>query len=264
MFRDQRRYGRDPEAVTRAAPATFRAPISWVEGRRVFTCSWSDFFHPDADAWRDEAWGIIAATQRHTYQILTKRPNRIKACLPPDWGDGYPNVWLGTSVESDIYGYRAQQLATVPARVRFLSCEPLLGPLTHLSWWLARGRIQWVIVGGESGGPPDRALVERCRKWGSGQPLVAPCNDCGECLGTGYRPKQRALEWVRTIRDQCLAAGVPLHFKQWGGPQPTSGGRLLDSIEWNGFPDPGPPPGFVPLRVVEEFGGPRDALAGLV
>lgn len=256
MFRDQTRYGRTPEVVLRAAPATFNAPLKWERKRdprtnggvtpdaphRVFTCSWSDFFHPDADVWRPEAWQIIRDTPHLTYQILTKRPNRIRYSLPADWGDGYPNVWLGTSVERDGLGYRAMQLGRVPARVRFLSCEPLLGPLTSLSWWLGKGRIKWVIVGGESGGPAERALVEHC-------PARHPVNEtdnlmqnliravCPECSGTGWRPKPDALEWVRTIRDYCEALDVAFFFKQWGGPRPTSGGDLLDGRQWHEFPD---------------------------
>lgn len=96
MFRDMRRYGKNPEAVVRSSDATFYAPLrqpkKYTPGK-VFTCSWSDWFHPAADAWRDEAWAVIRQTPRLTYQILTKRPNRIAGHLPTDWGDGYPNVW---------------------------------------------------------------------------------------------------------------------------------------------------------------------------
>lgn len=107
MFRDQERYGRDPSTVVRAADPTFYAPVrkpSWerqrasaivARGRHlVFTCSWSDWFHPDADEWRDEAWSIIRDTPASTYQILTKRPERMADHLPDDWGEGYPNVWV--------------------------------------------------------------------------------------------------------------------------------------------------------------------------
>ncbi len=142
MFRDQRRYGRDPEVVVRAAEPTFYAPMrkrAWsverdaainARGRHlVFTCSWSDWFHPAADEWRDEAWRIIANTQDSTYQILTKRPERMGVCLPSDWGEGYPNVWLGVTIENRRFVDRADFLRAIPAEKRFISAEPLLGPL---------------------------------------------------------------------------------------------------------------------------------------
>ena len=109
MYRDERRYGRDPSVVVRAARATFEEPLKWErriviqsagvlpEPQYVFTCSLSDFFHEKADAWRGDAWEIIRRTPHLTYQILSKRTDRIRACLPPDWGEGYPNVWLGVS-----------------------------------------------------------------------------------------------------------------------------------------------------------------------
>ena len=95
----------------------------------VFTCSWSDFFLPEADPWRDQAWGIIKDTPHLIYQILTKRPGNIKTRLPSDWGLGYPNVWLGVSVEDQSVVDRAWNLAFIPAAIRFISAEPLIGPL---------------------------------------------------------------------------------------------------------------------------------------
>lgn len=109
MFIAQVRYGRDPSQVVRTQ--TWRQPIRWNaeaeaarKPRRVFTCSWSDFFHPDADEWREEAWAVIRSTPWLTYQILTKRPSNIAARLPGDWGDGYRNVWLGVSRHSQRPG----------------------------------------------------------------------------------------------------------------------------------------------------------------
>jgi protein gp37 len=254
MFRQQRAYGRDPAVVVRAAPATFGAPLRWRAPARVFTCSWSDFFHPAADGWRPAAWDVIRRTPHLTYQILTKRPERAREGLPPDWGAGYPNVWLGVSVELQRWAeVRVPVLTALPARVRFLSCEPLLGPL-DLRPWLGdagdgpdpepgptaapprtsppgpgaapgAGGIGWVIAGGESGGPPDRRLVE--------PPASA---------GLPWRPTPRGLGWVRALRDQCRAAGVPFFFKQFGGPRPDSGGRTLDGRTWEEFPEGGDPP----------------------
>lgn len=249
MFRDQRRYGRDPETVVRAAPATFLAPLRsrrWLDERDrvltetgrhlVFTCSWSDWFHPEADGWRDDAWEVIRDTPQSTYQILTKRPENILARLPADWGDGWPNVWLGVTIENRRYVHRADVLRQVPAAVRFISAEPLLGPLLfdagevlasgpsiHWRWGdgydgpeLDLHDIDWLIAGGESGGRAGRALVERI----DGQ----------------WHPKTEALTWVRDLRDCCETSGVAFLHKQWGGPRPTSGGRLLDGRTWDELP----------------------------
>jgi protein gp37 len=194
MFRDKVRYGQNPEVVVRSRPATFNAPLKWRDPARVFTCSWSDWFHPAADPWRDEAWDVIRRTPHLTYQILTKRANRIAGHLPEDWGAaGYPNVWLGVSVEHQATAFRLDQPAAVPAAVRFVSYEPALGPLDLAPYLQGEGcfwcygegvlpgtqrpcracppKVGWVIVGGESGGkearPFDlawaREAVRQCR-----------------------------------------------------------------------------------------------------
>jgi protein gp37 len=190
MFRDMARYGRDPETVQRSK-TKFNEPLTWerqlvaqaggalIEPVKVFTCSWSDWFHPAADAWRDEAWAVIKATPHLTYQILTKRANRIAAHLPADWGYGYPNVWLGVTVEEQATAFRIGQIASVPAGVHFVSYEPALG-------WLSLGPdpvVDWVIVGGESGGQEAR-------------PFDAA--------------------WARDTIAVCRAAGVPVFVKQMG------------------------------------------------
>lgn len=236
MFRDQRRYGRDPETVVRAAPSTFGAPLQWERGLlpgatfRVFTCSWSDFFIPEADAWREEAWGIMAMTPRITYQLLTKRPGRLIAWAKGDERRGLrphgwlPNVWAGVSVESQKYLPRVEVLSRLreispyPA-VLFASCEPLLGPLdlagpdrTYLLGNCGAfggdtdGRaLDWVIAGGESG--------PNCRKMEA--------------------------EWARSLRDQCAEAKVPFFFKQVGGVRASSGGDILDGRTHHEFPEEG-------------------------
>jgi protein gp37 len=196
MYRDKKRYGQDPSVVLRSK-STFNEPTKWVEPRLIFTCSWSDFFIEEADAWREEAWEIIRLTPQHTYQILTKRPLRIASHLPTRWP--LPNVWLGVSVENPRFFWRIESLRSVPAKVRFLSLEPLLAPMPSLP---LEG-ISWVIVGGESG--PD------CR------PMKA--------------------EWVREIRDQCAQAHVPFFFKQWGGARKDLKGRVLDGRVWSAMPE---------------------------
>lgn len=226
MFRDQRRYGRDPEVVVRAADNTFYAPVrakKWRElpvGSMVFTCSWSDWFHADADEWRDDAWEVVRQRPDLTWQILTKRPERIADNLPSDWGEGWPNVWLGVSIENRRFVGRADVLRSVPAAVRFISAEPLLGPLfipASENWdgsrwdWpdlydgpeLNLSAIDWVIAGGES----------------------------------GARARPMKAEWVRDIRDACLGREVAFFFKQWGGSRP-GGAALLDGREHRDFPVP--------------------------
>ena len=153
--------------------------------RLVFTCSMSDFFIQEADQYRAELWQIIKATPNLIYQILTKRPERIAANLPPDWGEGYANVWLGTSVEDQTnFNQRMPILAQVPAVVRFLSAEPLIGGINIES---AQGKIDWVIVGGESG--------FNTGKW-------------------RYRPCE--LHWIEDIVNKGRAMVIPVFVKQVG------------------------------------------------
>jgi protein gp37 len=133
MYRDKKRYGQDPTLVVRSHPATFNNPRRVKEPTLIFTCSWSDFFIEEADQWRPEAWEIIRATPQHTYQILTKRPERMDVNLPPGWP--FPNVWLGVSVENQkMADRRIPILLQTPAVVRFISAEPLLGPIDFLPY----------------------------------------------------------------------------------------------------------------------------------
>jgi len=205
MFPAQVRYGRDPSTVVRTK--TWSDPLKWqreaeAAGRTelVFTCSWSDWFHDDADDWRDEAWALVKRCPNLHFQILTKRAERILDHLPADWGEGYENVWLGVSVEDRRFGLpRIDALRDIPAVVRFLSIEPLLEDLGQIDLT----GIDWVIVGGESG--PD------------------------------YRPMDHA--WARSIRDQCREAGVAYFFKQSAAPR-TEMGIELDGQIIRQFPTP--------------------------
>jgi protein gp37 len=157
MYRDKERYGQDPSIVMRSK-GNFNDPLKWKNGLLIFTCSWSDFFIEEADAWRQEAWDIIRKTPEHTYQILTKRPERILQCLPKDWGSGYPNVWLGVSIESQEQAERANILKDIPAWTgnRFISAEPLIGPLEFPTSIFSY--FSWIIIGGESGNTTGKYL----------------------------------------------------------------------------------------------------------
>ena len=148
MFREQSRRGIDPTMVTRAAPRTFGSPLRWKEAARVFACSYSDWFVEEADPWRDEAWETVYQTGHLTYQILTKRPERIATHLPANWGDGYKNVWLGVSVEDQEAIWRIDKLRETSAFLYFVSHEPLLAEI-DMSKYLTG--VDWGIVGGESG-----------------------------------------------------------------------------------------------------------------
>lgn len=207
MFTAQRRYGRDPAVVVRTQ--TWDNPLKWYaeaeaaqKARFVFTCSWSDFFIEAADAWRQEAWDLIRSTPWLTYQILTKRPNNIADRLPADWGNGYPNAWLGVSVESKAYLWRLKAIAKIPAALRFASVEPLLEDVCpDINGYL--DGIGWMIVGGES--------------------------------GPGYRPMDT--EWARRLRDLCGLRKLPFFFKQSAAPV-TETGTDIDGVTYHDIPSP--------------------------
>ena len=155
MFRDQKRYGNDPTEIRRSK-TKFDYPLSLIvhkgtKGTLVFACSWSDFFIQDADEWRDDAWDIIRRTPHLTYQILTKRPENIRSRLPDDWGKGWDNVWLGVSIETQEQIHLGWILANLPAKLRFLSIEPLLDKV-DLFWLLAVEKISWLETIGKGGG----------------------------------------------------------------------------------------------------------------
>ena len=197
MFAGKRQYGQDPENVVRSK-TTFDAPLRWPEPARVFTCSWSDFFIKEADTWRPDAWSIIDRTPHLTYQILTKRPSRIRSRLP--WRDTpWPHVWLGVSVESRKYLHRIDVLRDVAAHLRFLSLEPLLEDLGDLDL----AGIGWVIVGGES--------------------------------GPGRRPFE--IDWLKRIADACQRYGVPLFVKQDSAFKPGQQGQIPTELWIHQFPE---------------------------
>ncbi|MBF6164911.1 phage Gp37/Gp68 family protein [Streptomyces gardneri] len=178
-------------------PQSLDVPRRWRAPRVVFVNSMSDLFHAKVPVgFIRDVFDVMRETPQHTYQVLTKRSMRLKRLADRlEWPD---NVWMGVSVENTDYLDRVDHLREVPAAVRFLSCEPLLGPLDGL----VLDGIGWVIAGGES--------------------------------GAGHRPLDP--EWVRDIRDNCNAAGVPFFFKQWGGRTPKSLGRELDGQLWDGMP----------------------------
>jgi protein gp37 len=185
-------------------PERLDQPLRWRRPRLVFVNSMSDLFHELVpEDFVADVFGVMESASRHTFQVLTKRPE-IAAALAPKlpWP---PNVWLGVSIENSRFTWRADVLAKVPAAVRFVSAEPLLGSLFESSGRkrpLDLNRIDWLIAGGES--------------------------------GPGARPVQ--VEWLRELRDACERAEVAFFFKQWGGRTPKSGGRELDGETYDAIP----------------------------
>ncbi len=178
-------------------PERLNLPLTWKKPRTIFVNSMSDVFHENVPfSFIQEMFQTMEKASWHTFQILTKRSERL-AKLAPDlnWP---PNVWMGVSIETTKYLWRADHLREVPTAVRFLSLEPLLEPLGTIDL----SDIHWVIVGGES--------------------------------GPGARPMEA--KWVREIRKQCRADGVPFFFKQWGGVRKKKNGRTLDGRTWDEVP----------------------------
>ena len=183
-------------------PDQLTLPLRWRQPRRIFVNSMSDLFHEAIpDDFIHQAFEVMKRADWHIFQVLTKRSGRLAALAPSLFWT--PNIWQGVSVENARYTRRVRDLQAVRAAVRFLSVEPLLGPIPNLP---LEG-IDWVIVGGESGG----------------------------------RRRPMAADWAREIHDQCRAAGVSFFFKQWGGRTPKSGGRTLDGRTWDEMPKPHPP-----------------------
>lgn len=178
-------------------PHMLELPLGWKKRKTVFVNSMSDLFHngvPPEYIWR--VFDVMKQAHWHRFQVLTKRADRMAGLSHTlEWA---PNIWMGVSVETEKYRCRIDDLRSTGAQTKFLSLEPLLGPLPELD---LRG-IDWVIVGGES--------------------------------GPHARPMDSA--WAIDIRDQCLAAEVPFFFKQWGGPNKKKAGRILDGQIWDQMP----------------------------
>jgi len=180
-------------------PERLDQPLRWKRSRTIFVNSMSDLFHEDVpENFIAEVFDVMLRAPRHTFQILTKRHERLAGLAPSlPWPS---NVWMGVSIENRRFVHRADYLRQVPAAVRFISAEPLLGPLEGLD---LRG-VDWLIAGGESG-PRHRRVDEA---------------------------------WAIELRDRCVAEGVAFFFKQWGGHRPKSNGRKLGGRYWDDMPTP--------------------------
>jgi len=180
-------------------PDVIEEPLSWAKPQMIFVNSMSDLFHKDVSLnFIKRVFDVMCHAHWHTFQILTKRAERLLELDPQlDWPD---NVWMGVSVENSDYKFRIDLLRETNAKIKFLSLEPLLGPLPNMNL----NNIDWVIVGGESG-PKARPILPA---------------------------------WVHEIKDQCIQASVPFFFKQWGGTNRKKTGRLLDGQIWDELPIP--------------------------
>lgn len=196
MYRQSLGNKRYDPKVVRKTKTVFNLPLKYKETKSqcwegrplIFTSSLTDVFHPAIDGYRNEMWDIIRKCPHLIFQILTKRPERIKDHLPPDWGTGWDNVWLGTSIGSQASINRVWELSLVPCKIRFLSLEPLHGEIEIPIYWCNYPHsIDWVIVGGESG------------------------NDNGPYK---YRPCQ--LSWIEKIIRACDRYSIPVFVKQLG------------------------------------------------
>lgn len=178
-------------------PDALDLPLKWKRPRTIFVNSMSDLFHKDVPVdFIKRVFSVMNRCPQHTFQVLTKRPEIASAVAAQlEWSE---NIWMGTSIENSIVLHRVASLQEVPAHIRFLSVEPLIGPIPKLP---LKG-IHWVIVGGES--------------------------------GPGARPMEES--WVRDIRNRTIAAGVPFFFKQWGGVNKKKTGRILDGRTWDAMP----------------------------
>lgn len=180
-------------------PHMLELPLRWAKPQTVFVNSMSDLFHDDVPrAYIERVFDVMRRAHWHRFQVLTKRATRLDRLSPRlDWA---PNIWMGVSVESDDYRGRIDELRRTRAQIKFLSLEPLLGPLPRLNL----DGIDWAIVGGESG------------------------------------PRARPLDavWVRDLRDQCKRAQVPFFFKQWGGTNKKKAGREFEGQTWDEMPAP--------------------------
>ncbi len=183
-------------------PHRLEYPLQWKKPRRIFVNSMSDLFQDEIPlSFIADVFRVMAQADWHQFQLLTKRPQQMLA-IAEQLGAWPPNAWAGVSVESQAWAWRLEPLKRIPAPIRFVSCEPLLGPLE-----LPLDQLHWLIAGGES--------------------------------GVGARPMHG--DWVRSLRDQCQAQQVPFFFKQWGGVQKKRQGRELDGRTWEQFPEPPEP-----------------------
>ncbi len=186
-------------------PARLEQPLLWRRPRRIFVNSMSDLFHKSVPApFIERVFDTMERAHWHQFQLLTKRSSLMRDFLKRRYAarPAPPHIWIGVSVEDQARVSRIKHLQQAPAAVRFLSIEPLIAPIGQLDLT----GIHWVIVGGESG------------------PRARPMD----------------AEWVRDIRDQCIAACVPFFFKQWGGFRPTQNGRTIDGRLWDEFPQDSP------------------------
>ena len=221
MYREQTQRGNDPTIIRRTK--TLNDPLRWerkaiADNKKymVFTCSYSDFFLEESDEWRDDAWDIIRRTPHLIYQILTKRIERVNQCLPEDFP--FENVWLGVSAENqETADYRIPLLFETPAALRFISVEPMLGPINiwNITWDFEQD---------------DKELANWSRGANYYDWFICGCES-----GKNARPMN--IDWVRNLRDQCKIAGIPFFLKQMEIDGKLTRMPELDGKVWAEYPE---------------------------
>lgn len=192
-------------------PTALELPLKWKQPRKIFVNSMSDLFHEKMPYWYlEKCFDVMKQANWHIFQILTKRPDKMQE-FAESYGDIADHIWLGTSVEMSIYKERIAILRNIDVSIRFVSFEPLLGPIGSVNL----SGISWAIVGGES--------------------------------GPRHRPIERS--WVRELKRECRSQNVAFFFKQWGGATPKAGGRILDGRTWSEFPVPVPNHSGKPMKI---------------
>lgn len=249
------RFKRGPFDQIRLHSNRLDEPFHWHKPQKIFVCSMSDLFHPEVPFdFVLEVFVKMLQSSQHTYQLLTKRPGRMAYFADHVWpkyspsGEWPENIWVGTSVESQKYAERLDVLARVPAKVRFVSVEPLLGPV-DLKLWL--GLDAEVVAHGPLNNETASALVDlgraAARKFHGIQWVIAG----GE---SGHNARPAHPDWFRQIRDDCQAAGVPFFFKQWGQWRPAIGAALGSRFKLAGIDISGKfVAGDIPVEEVSEF-----------
>jgi protein gp37 len=196
MYREQGNRDIDATIIKRVSDETFNKPKKLAGRQNIFTCSYSDFFISNADDWREDAWKVIRTTPQHIWIIITKRSENIMQRLPEDWGNGYKNVILGVTVESEKYLDRTDILRTIPAASRLVIFEPLISDISNINFT----GFDWAIIGGESG------------------------------INNQYR--ECKVEWIRNIKVQAEQYNIKVFIKQVGTYMSTlsTHGSLLEEL----------------------------------
>jgi len=218
MFRDQKMFGNDPTEIRRTKKKTFQSPFRWKEPSRIFVCSWSDFFHPAIpEGWVHDALDVIFGNQHHTFLFLTKRPENIRNVISDEEWYQYPNIWLGVTAENqEMADKRIPLLLDVPAKIKFISAEPLLGKIN--------------LWGNESG-------LVGSRDWNGKQTFIEGLDWVIAGGESGHNCREMKYEWAEFLKNQCKNANVPFFMKQMTGNTKEKRENIPEDLMIREFPN---------------------------